>query len=445
MSLDGKANRLAAMIRGNLGAAMQGLAVVPLFAGFDLDAAAGHRARPDLQLRRHRRELRGARLRRRRLRLAVRQELAEEDLAQRPAGRRRHPHRRRGALRRRRRRLRHRRPRPGPPALPDRLPRRRRGRRPAHRRRGRRRRRHDRHRAGRGRPPEHAPGGLSHDHAVLRLSRAAHARPLGVRPQGHLPRPQRRRPHLRRRRPVHRREPQLDAAQGRRALRPHRLRRRRPVQRVREPAGRRRPPGRRPRLLLQPPRRHRPGHRQRLRPDPRRDLHPADEALRGRALRRRGRRPPRERPAVPAHLRRLDRRRARLRGHGRAGRGRHRPPARALPRRHGPVRRARGRRPGAVRGQPGHRRRRQRRARRSSPPPSSRSPSSTGAVPSGPSAAITGSALRTLLGDEATPDARRTPRRRAHAPSVSEPGTPPGLGDPANPDTAGGTDADAED
>jgi proteasome beta subunit len=39
MSLDGKANRLAAMIRGNLGAAMQGLAVVPLFAGYDLDAA----------------------------------------------------------------------------------------------------------------------------------------------------------------------------------------------------------------------------------------------------------------------------------------------------------------------------------------------------------------------------------------------------------------------
>jgi proteasome beta subunit len=41
MSLDGKANRLAAMIRGNLGAAMQGLAVVPLFAGFDLDAGEG--------------------------------------------------------------------------------------------------------------------------------------------------------------------------------------------------------------------------------------------------------------------------------------------------------------------------------------------------------------------------------------------------------------------
>jgi proteasome beta subunit len=36
LSLDGKANRLAAMVRGNLGAAMQGLAVVPLFAGYDL-------------------------------------------------------------------------------------------------------------------------------------------------------------------------------------------------------------------------------------------------------------------------------------------------------------------------------------------------------------------------------------------------------------------------
>ncbi|MGK5113259.1 proteasome subunit beta [Geodermatophilus sp. CPCC 205506] len=41
LSLDGKANRLAQMIRGNLGAALQGLAVVPLFAGFDLDAAPG--------------------------------------------------------------------------------------------------------------------------------------------------------------------------------------------------------------------------------------------------------------------------------------------------------------------------------------------------------------------------------------------------------------------
>jgi proteasome beta subunit len=38
LSLDGKANRLATMIRNNLGAALQGLAVIPLYAGFDLDA-----------------------------------------------------------------------------------------------------------------------------------------------------------------------------------------------------------------------------------------------------------------------------------------------------------------------------------------------------------------------------------------------------------------------
>src|ERR1700712_393113 len=36
LSIDGKANRLSALIRGNLGMAMQGLAVVPLFAGYDL-------------------------------------------------------------------------------------------------------------------------------------------------------------------------------------------------------------------------------------------------------------------------------------------------------------------------------------------------------------------------------------------------------------------------
>ena len=41
LSLDGKANRLSAMIRSNLGMAMQGLAVVPLFAGYDLEGAVG--------------------------------------------------------------------------------------------------------------------------------------------------------------------------------------------------------------------------------------------------------------------------------------------------------------------------------------------------------------------------------------------------------------------
>ena len=41
MSLEGKANRLASMIRGNLAMAMQGLSVVPLFAGYDADTGIG--------------------------------------------------------------------------------------------------------------------------------------------------------------------------------------------------------------------------------------------------------------------------------------------------------------------------------------------------------------------------------------------------------------------
>ena len=41
LSMDGKANRLAALIRANLGLAMQGLAVVPLFAGYDAIAGQG--------------------------------------------------------------------------------------------------------------------------------------------------------------------------------------------------------------------------------------------------------------------------------------------------------------------------------------------------------------------------------------------------------------------
>jgi proteasome beta subunit len=41
MSLEGKANQLAQMIRGNMQMAMQGLAVVPLFAGFDTKRGVG--------------------------------------------------------------------------------------------------------------------------------------------------------------------------------------------------------------------------------------------------------------------------------------------------------------------------------------------------------------------------------------------------------------------
>ncbi|KUF14581.1 MULTISPECIES: proteasome subunit beta [Streptomyces] len=41
LSLVGKANRLTTMVRGNLAMAMQGLAVVPLFAGYDLGKGVG--------------------------------------------------------------------------------------------------------------------------------------------------------------------------------------------------------------------------------------------------------------------------------------------------------------------------------------------------------------------------------------------------------------------
>jgi proteasome beta subunit len=41
LSLEGKANRLATMVRGNIALAMQGLAMIPLFAGYDDDAGAG--------------------------------------------------------------------------------------------------------------------------------------------------------------------------------------------------------------------------------------------------------------------------------------------------------------------------------------------------------------------------------------------------------------------
>ncbi|MGH3125773.1 MAG: hypothetical protein ACRDND_32755, partial [Streptosporangiaceae bacterium] len=41
LTLEGKANRLSKMIRDNLMAAMQGLVFIPLFAGYDGDAATG--------------------------------------------------------------------------------------------------------------------------------------------------------------------------------------------------------------------------------------------------------------------------------------------------------------------------------------------------------------------------------------------------------------------
>ena len=48
LSLEGKANKLGQMIRMNLPMAMQGLAVVPIFAGFDVKASAGRLFKYDI-------------------------------------------------------------------------------------------------------------------------------------------------------------------------------------------------------------------------------------------------------------------------------------------------------------------------------------------------------------------------------------------------------------
>jgi proteasome beta subunit len=48
LSLDGKANKLSQMVRMNLGAAMQGLAVVPIFAGFDDKSNVGRLFKYDI-------------------------------------------------------------------------------------------------------------------------------------------------------------------------------------------------------------------------------------------------------------------------------------------------------------------------------------------------------------------------------------------------------------
>src|SRR3546814_15720404 len=52
LSLEGKANQLATMVRGHLPAAMQGLAVVPLFAGYDRRRGLGRLFQSDVHGRR---------------------------------------------------------------------------------------------------------------------------------------------------------------------------------------------------------------------------------------------------------------------------------------------------------------------------------------------------------------------------------------------------------
>ena len=114
LSMDGKANRLAALIRGNLGMAMQGLAVVPLFAGFDLDAGQGRIFSYDVTGGRYEETAfhsvgSGSLFARGALKKLYRDDLDAEGCIDRG---------RPGAVRRRRRRLRHRRPGPDPADLP---------------------------------------------------------------------------------------------------------------------------------------------------------------------------------------------------------------------------------------------------------------------------------------------------------------------------------------
>ena len=83
--------------------------------------------------------------------------------------------------------------------------------------------------------------------------------------------------------------PSRTLSQDQRDLRPHRVRRGRQVQRVPDAAHRRRPPRRPQGLLVLARGRERQGARQRVRADARPGLHARDEAVRGRAPRRRGR------------------------------------------------------------------------------------------------------------------------------------------------------------
>ena len=108
LSLEGKANRLAKMVRDNLGPAMQGLAVVPLFTGYDEETGVGRIFSYDVaggpyEEYRYYSIGSGSIFARGSLKKLYRDDMS--DL-------RRGPRLRAGAVRRGRRRLRHRRPRP---------------------------------------------------------------------------------------------------------------------------------------------------------------------------------------------------------------------------------------------------------------------------------------------------------------------------------------------
>ena len=308
LSIDGKANRLSALIRNNLGMAMQGLAVVPLFAGFDLIKEQGRIFSYDVTGGRYEETAfhsvgSGAVFARGSLKKIYRDDLDQQqcvtavvqalydaadddsatggpDLTRRifpivsvitADGHTRMSQDQVAAIADEVVAARMQRPDgPAPPmtrasAASDRL-----SERP-------------------GMLLRLAKRGLD-EYAFLRLARAADEGPGGLRAQRHRPWTLRRGGAVRRRRAVRLREPLGRAAQDQRDLRPDRVRGRRSLQRVREPPDRRGPARRHARLLLRPSRRHRSRPGERLRPDARHDLLEwGREALRDRDLRGGGR------------------------------------------------------------------------------------------------------------------------------------------------------------
>ncbi|TNY36352.1 proteasome subunit beta [Thermomonospora catenispora] len=86
LSLPGKTRRLGAIVRANLGMAMQGMAVVPLFAGYDLDAGVGRIYTYDItgmpqEARDHHADGSGAPFARGALKKLYRPDMGEEDAA----------------------------------------------------------------------------------------------------------------------------------------------------------------------------------------------------------------------------------------------------------------------------------------------------------------------------------------------------------------------------
>ncbi len=116
LSLEGKANQLAQLVRGNLQAAMAGFVVVPLFAGFDArrnvgrvfsyDATGGKYEEADFQTNGS-----GGVHARNWIKAFWRDDMSRDEVVDLAL---------RGAVRRRRRGRGHRRPRPHPPHLPAR-------------------------------------------------------------------------------------------------------------------------------------------------------------------------------------------------------------------------------------------------------------------------------------------------------------------------------------